>query len=101
MLVCMKRQLIEFRRHTNKNFGFGTILCSFFFERIPTLSPREIVRGHISSFPTVSMWVVLLPRQGGGRTVEAFDGKFFDWWARQIPFIEDYPYAGIIFVRDP
>jgi len=30
-----------------------------------------------------------------------FDDKFFDWWACQIPFIEDYPYAGISFLRDP
>jgi hypothetical protein len=49
----------------------------------------------------VSRWEALLPRQGGGRTIEAFDDKFFDWWARQIPVIEDYPYAGINFTRDP
>jgi hypothetical protein len=57
MLVCMKRQLTECRRRTNKNFGFGTILCSFFFERVPSLSPRETVRGHIASFPAVCRWV--------------------------------------------
>ena len=101
MLVCMKRQLIKFNRHTNKNFGFGTILCSFFFERVPSLSLRETVRGYIASFPTVCRWEVLHPRQGGGRTQEAFDDKFFDRWARQIPVIEDYPYAGISFLRDP
>jgi hypothetical protein len=38
---------------------------------------------------------------GGGRTIEAFDDKFFSWWVRQIPVIEDYPYAGIDFSRDP
>jgi hypothetical protein len=76
MLVCMKRQLTECRQHTNKNFRFGTILWSFFFERMPSLSPREIVRGHVASFPTVSRWETLLPRQGGGRTIEAFDDNF-------------------------
>jgi hypothetical protein len=100
MLACMKRQLIECQWHTNKNFGFGTILCSFFFERVPSLSPRETVRGHVASFPSVIRWVALLPRQGGGRTIEAFDDKFFHWWARHIPVIEDYPYAGINFTRD-
>jgi hypothetical protein len=84
-----------------RNFGFGTILCAFFFERVPSLSPRETVRGHIASSPAVNRWVVLLPRQGGGRTIEAFDDKFFDWWSRQILVIEDYPYAGIDFSRDP
>jgi hypothetical protein len=39
MLDCMKRQLTECRGWSNKNFGFGTILCSFFFERVPSLSP--------------------------------------------------------------
>jgi hypothetical protein len=44
---------------------------------------------------------VLLPRQGGGRTNESFDDDFFAWLSRQIPVIEDYPYAGIDFSRDP
>jgi hypothetical protein len=43
MITCMKRQLTECHEHSNKKFGFGTILCSFFFERVPILSPRETV----------------------------------------------------------
>jgi hypothetical protein len=42
-----------------------------------------------------------MPRQGGGRVVEAYDDDFFAWLSRQIPMIEDYPYAGIDFSRDP
>jgi hypothetical protein len=49
----------------------------------------------------VSRWATLLPRQGGGRTIEVFNDKFFDWWAREILVIKDYPYAGINFLRDP
>jgi hypothetical protein len=37
---------------------------------------------------------------GGGRTIEAFNDKFFDWWSQQIPAIEDYPYVRINFSRD-
>jgi hypothetical protein len=33
--------------------------------------------------------------------MEAFYDKFFDWWSHQILVIEDYPYAGIDFSRDP
>jgi hypothetical protein len=40
-------------------------------------------------------------RGGGGRTIEAFDDTFFDWWERHILKIEDYPYVGINFSRDP
>jgi hypothetical protein len=52
MLICMKRQLTECQRHTHKNFGFGTILCSFFFERVPNLNPREKVQGACGLLPT-------------------------------------------------
>jgi len=46
-------------------------------------------------------WAVLLTRQGGGRTNESFDDDFFAWLSQQILVIEDYPYAGIDFLRDP
>jgi hypothetical protein len=101
LLECMKRQLTDCRQWTQRNFGFGTILCSFFFERVSSFSPREVVRGHQASFPAVCRWAVLLPRQGGGRTNESFDDAFFAWLSWQIPVIEDYPYAGIDFSRDP
>jgi hypothetical protein len=61
LLDCMKRQLTEccMRRHIN--FGFGTILCVFFFERVSSISPRDIVGGHTDPFPVVCIWVTLLP----------------------------------------
>jgi hypothetical protein len=55
----------------------------------------------VASFPAVCRWEALFPRQGGGRTIEAFDDTFFDWWSGQILAIEDYPYVGINFSRDP
>ena len=60
-----------------------------------------MVRGHQASLPEIYRWAVLLPRQGGGRTNESFDDDFFAWLSRQIPVIEDYPYDGIDFLRDP
>ena len=77
------------------------IFCSFFFERVPRFSPREVVRGHQASFPAVCRSALLLPRQGGGRTNESFDDDFFAWLSWKIPVIEDYPYVGIDFSRDP
>jgi hypothetical protein len=101
LLEVMKRQLTDCLQREHRNFGFGTILCSFFFERVPCFSPRMTVRGHLATFPAVCIWAALLLRQGGGRTVEAFNDDFFAWLSRQIPMIEDYPYAGIDFSRDP
>jgi hypothetical protein len=101
LLDCMKRWLTDCPSWTQRNFGFGTILCSFFFERVLSFSPRIVVRGHQASLPTVCRWAMLLPRQGGGRTNESFKDDFFAWLSQQILVIEDYPYAGIYFLRDP
>jgi hypothetical protein len=43
LLECMKRQLTDCRQRTQRNFEFGTILCSFFFERVLSFSPQEVV----------------------------------------------------------
>jgi hypothetical protein len=87
---------------TKRNLDLGPFCAhSSSSSRVPSLSPREIVRGHEASLPTVFILVALMSRQGGGSTIEAFDDTFFDWWARQIPMIEDYPYIGINFSRDP
>jgi hypothetical protein len=48
------------------NFRFGTILCSLFFERVPSLSLRETVRGHIASSPD-SMHMGGVSSATGGR----------------------------------
>jgi hypothetical protein len=77
LLECMKRQLTDFHQRTQRNFGFRTILCSLFFERVPSFSPRVVVRGHHASFPTICRWTVLLLPQSGGRTNESFDDDFF------------------------
>jgi hypothetical protein len=89
MSMCMKRHLTECRNHTHKKFGLDTIFFSFFFERVPNINLREMVWGHVASFLAVTRCEALLPRQGRGRTIEAFDEKFFHLWARQIPMIED------------
>jgi hypothetical protein len=43
LLESMKSQLTTCRQWTHREFGFGTILCSFFFKRVPCFSPRLIV----------------------------------------------------------
>jgi hypothetical protein len=43
LLECMKRQLTDYRFWTHRNFGFRTILCSLFFERVLCFSPRVVV----------------------------------------------------------
>ena len=37
MLVSLKRQLSLCKRQVNHDCSYGTLLCTFFFEKIPTL----------------------------------------------------------------
>jgi hypothetical protein len=47
LLDCMKRQLTECRMQRHRNFGFGTILCAFFFfESVPSLVLERHTRAH-------------------------------------------------------
>jgi hypothetical protein len=101
MLTCMKKQLTNCRRRTKRKIVFGTMLCSLFLERVPRLNPRGIVQGHIAFFLELCRWEALFPQQGARRVKQDFDEKLFDWCAHEIPMVEDYPYAGIKFLRDP
>jgi hypothetical protein len=40
LLENMKIQFTECKQEGNRNFGFASILCSFFFEWVPGLGPR-------------------------------------------------------------
>ena len=40
-------------------------------------------------------------RLGEGRVANPYPTDFFPWWRRQIVAIDDYPYVGIEFRRDP
>jgi hypothetical protein len=46
LLYSMKTQLTECKNGKMKNFGYGIILCSFFFERVPSMSPRVFMAPH-------------------------------------------------------
>lgn len=40
LLGCIEAQLTFCKEGKTHNFGFGSVLCSLFFERVPGLSPR-------------------------------------------------------------
>jgi hypothetical protein len=44
LLTTMRRQLYACKRASGGNFAFGTLLCAFFFEKIPTLWPHAAIR---------------------------------------------------------
>ena len=46
LLSNMKQQLSDCKMGRVRNFGFGSILSMFFFERVPGLSPRVEIPPH-------------------------------------------------------
>jgi hypothetical protein len=69
LLTNMKGQLTECKQEEKRNFGFASILCSLFFEWIPSLGPRVEINPRGPSDPTMVRWVEFMRRQGGGRVV--------------------------------
>jgi len=102
LLANLKSQLTSIRRGQTKNFGYGTILCTFFFERIPALRPRVAVSISTPRDPRMGRWADLMKRLGGGEVPRsAFDDEFYTWWEQQIVAVDDYPYSGLDFRGDP
>jgi hypothetical protein len=64
MLMCMKRQLTECRQMYQQELWVRYHFVFLFFERVPSLSPREMVWGHVASFPAVCRWEALFAMTG-------------------------------------
>jgi hypothetical protein len=101
LLENMKSQLIECKQGSKMNFGFASILCSFFFEWVPSLAPRVDILPRGPRDPTMAWWTEVMRRQRGGRVPTPYNEDFFYWWKRQVIALDDYPYAGIDFRGDP
>ena len=76
-------------------------MSTFFFERVPGLSPRVEIAPHGIRDPAQRHWANVVHRMGGGRVANPYPAEFFPWWRRQLIAIDDYPYAGIFFCGDP
>jgi len=100
LLQNMKTQLTEWKNEKMKNFRYGNILCSFFFETVPSISPRVFMAPHTLWEPCLLWWSNLIQCLGGGRLLNAHDDAFFDWWECHIISIDNYPYEEIHFSCD-
>lgn len=78
LLANMKRQLNSIKRGQTKNFGYGTILCTFFFEKVPALRPRVAVSISTPRDPRMGRWADLMKCLGSGDVPRTtFDDDFF------------------------
>ena len=101
LLGNMKQQLIDCNMGRVRNFDFTSILSTFFFECVPELIPRVETTPHGARYPAQLCWVNVIRRLGGGQVFNPYLEDFFLWLHRKITAINDYPYEGIDFLRDP
>jgi hypothetical protein len=67
ILANMKSHLTNCKLGRMRKFGFTSILCSFLFERVPTLIPRVDITPHGLCDPTMLRWTEVMRWLGGGR----------------------------------
>jgi len=101
MLRNILTQLTNCRKGQLKDFGYGSIIVSFFLERVPVFRPQLIeVERPRPREPRMRQWVDIMARHGGG-PVFTYPTAFFQWLEGQIILIDDYAYAGTDFRNDP
>jgi hypothetical protein len=101
LLKNMKKQLTKCRTDRLKQFGYGSILVSFFLERVPILCLQH-VESRIPSpqDPRMKIWIDLMAPHGG-MPIVTYDKAFFQWPRDQLVMVEDYAYARTDFRGDP
>jgi len=97
----IKRQLTKCKHGGNKQFGYGSIIVSFFLERLPIFRIQSgIVADLVPREPRMARWAALMPRGGGGQQM-VWRPEFFIWLRDQLIAVNDWPYAGTDFTGDP
>jgi hypothetical protein len=60
LLANMKSQLTECKQGDKRNFGFASILCSFFFEQVPSLGTRVEIIPRGPRDPAMARWTKVM-----------------------------------------
>ena len=101
MLVLLKRKLSLCKWQVNHDCSYRTLLCAFFFEKIPTLRPHVQLPDGGPREPRMRRWGRLLCRGGGGAVGRVFRPDFFAHYDQMSLYIDDYPYSGMSYCEDP
>ena len=79
LLPVFKDQLMKCQKGEMKQFGYGTILACFFFERVPLMRPQVIFTELRARDPRMVSWVDIMACIGGGGAKVKFEAAFFCW----------------------
>ena len=101
LLVVFKKQLTKCIHGELKRFGYGTIIMSFFLERVPLLRPQVAFNELRERDSRMLQWVEVMAHHGGGRPRVKYVESCFCWLDDQLLMIEYYAYANTEFRDDP
>ena len=99
LLASIYTQLTACKHGRQMNFGYGSLICSFFFERIPTLAPRVSLSPPPPREPQMMRWTRLWYYLGGGPP-HHYNKDLFDCWTRVTFCVNEYCYAGMDYQGD-
>ena len=70
----------------------------FSFERVPTISTVIPLPSFSPHKPILSRRGEIFFHRGGGGSVQSvYDDDFYLWWGRNLPTLEQFPYARMDF----
>jgi hypothetical protein len=100
VLHSMKKHLTKCKKGDLKQFGYESILVSFFLERVPNL--RLQVEWSISApqDPRMKRWCDLMAQHVVGPIVK-YNDLFLNWLRPQLLMVDDYAYFDLGFRGDP
>ena len=99
-LTYVQRQLTA-AKESGKGFCYGSFLCAFFMERVPTLRPRVSVRAGGLREPRMVRWGEMMRRRGGGDVGRYFTQELYLQWLQLPMTLDDYPYRDMDYTGDP
>ena len=99
-LLAVQRQL-NHARESGGGFCFGSFLCAFFFEKVPTRHPHKAVWDSGLWELQMRRRCQMMVREGGGRVGCFFTEEFLEQWHQLPVVIEEYPYVGMDYHGDP
>ena len=100
MMSLLKRQFSLCKRQVNHDCVCGIVLCSLFFENIPTLWPCIQIQDGDPQEPRMHRWGWLQCRGVGGAVRWVFRPNFFVHWDQMPLYIDYYPYSGMNYHGD-
>jgi hypothetical protein len=88
--------LTNHRKGDLKKFGYGSLLVSFFLERVPLLRFKVEWGLPAPEDPGMLRWCNLMAQHVAGLIIK-YNDSFFEWLRLYMLMVDDYAYVGLDF----